>query len=116
MLNRKHNLKSGNSKDKRKELETKKDRKPEKKKRFQKKKIYAKIACQVIRRGNSTIIRTVFSIMLRDGWEGDGGWDGQTNLSWSLLVHVALGTGRVVSSGVAMGDNISDKWTGMILH
>ena len=28
MLNKKHNLKSGNSKDKKKELETKKDRKP----------------------------------------------------------------------------------------
>ena len=30
MLNKKHNLKSGNSKDKKKELETKKDRKPTK--------------------------------------------------------------------------------------
>ena len=32
MLNKKHNLKSGKSKDKKKELETKKDRKPKKEK------------------------------------------------------------------------------------
>ena len=32
MLNKKHNLKSGNSKDKKKELETKKDRKPKEEK------------------------------------------------------------------------------------
>ena len=38
MLIRKHNLKSGNRKDKRKELETKKDRKPKNEKKiFQKK-------------------------------------------------------------------------------
>ena len=38
MLNRKHNLKSGNSKDKKKELERKKDRKPKKEKISMKKK------------------------------------------------------------------------------
>ena len=38
MLNRKHNLKSGKSKDKKKELERKKDRKPKKEKWFQEKK------------------------------------------------------------------------------
>ena len=37
MLNRKHNLKSGNSKDKRKELERQKDRKPKKDKILMKK-------------------------------------------------------------------------------
>ena len=39
MLNKKHNLKWGNSKDKKKELETKKGRKLKKEKRFQKKKL-----------------------------------------------------------------------------
>ena len=39
MLNKKHNLKSGNSKDKRKELETKKDRKPQKEKILMKTKL-----------------------------------------------------------------------------
>ena len=34
MLNKKHNLKSGNSKDKKKELETKKDRKPKKREKI----------------------------------------------------------------------------------
>ena len=34
MLNRKHNLKSGNSKDKKKELESKKDRKPKKREKI----------------------------------------------------------------------------------
>ena len=38
MLNKKHNLKSGNSKDKKKELERKKDRKPKKDKILMKKK------------------------------------------------------------------------------
>ena len=37
MLNRKHNLKSGNSKDKKKELERTKDRKPKKEKILMKK-------------------------------------------------------------------------------
>ena len=39
MLNKKHNLKSGNSKDKKKELERKKDRKPKKEKILMKKKL-----------------------------------------------------------------------------
>ena len=39
MLNKKHNLKSGKSKNKRKELETKKDRKPKKEKILMKKKL-----------------------------------------------------------------------------
>ena len=39
MLNKKHNLKSGNSKDKKKELETKKDRKPKKEKKLMKTKL-----------------------------------------------------------------------------
>ena len=39
MLNKKHNLKSGNSKDKKKELETKKDRKPKKEKILMKTKL-----------------------------------------------------------------------------
>ena len=36
MLNKKHNLKSGNSKDEKKELETKKDRKPKKREKLMK--------------------------------------------------------------------------------
>ena len=39
MLNRKHNLKSGKSKDKKKELETKKGRKLKKRNDFRKKKL-----------------------------------------------------------------------------
>ena len=39
MLNKKHNLKSGNSKDKKRELETKKDRKPKKEKILMKTKL-----------------------------------------------------------------------------
>ena len=39
MLNKKHTLKSGNSKDKKKELETKKDRKPKKREKLMKTKL-----------------------------------------------------------------------------
>ena len=39
MLNKKHNLKSGKSKDKKNEIETKKGRKLKKEKRFQKEKL-----------------------------------------------------------------------------